>query len=116
MPANDKPIVHHIPVCPFSQRLQILLALKGIPEAAEFRVVDITRPRDPKLLTLSRGSTALPIMETGRGVLKESLVLLRYLEGRFADRQIARADAYERAVEDMLIAREGSFTTTAICS
>jgi glutathione S-transferase len=106
-----KPIVHHIPVCPFSQRLEILLALKGLSGAVEFRVVDITRPRDPALLELSRGTTALPIMETEQGVLKESLVILRYLEERFPEPPIARDDPYDRAVERMLIAMEGPFAT-----
>lgn len=103
-------VVHHIPVCPFSQRLKILLELKGRPDAVRFNVVDITRPREPWLLALSRGTTALPVMETGRGVLKESLVLLRYLDEAFAQPAIARADPYERAVENMLIAQEGDFT------
>jgi hypothetical protein len=57
-------VVHHIPVCPFSQRLKILLHLKGIPDAVAFDVVDITRPRDPRLLALARGASELPIMET----------------------------------------------------
>lgn len=105
-------IVHHIPVCPFSQRLEILLALKGLSEAVEFRVVDITRPRDPTLLRLSRGSTALPILETDHGVVKESLVILRYLDELFPEPAIAQADPYRRAVENMLIAREGDFTAT----
>jgi len=103
-------IVHHIPVCPFSQRLEILLELKGLRGAVEFRVVDITRPRDPALLVLARGTTALPILETEQGVLKESLVLLRYLDERFPRPPIARGDAHERAVEGMLIAREAAFT------
>ncbi len=30
MASTKKPIVYHIPVCPFSQRLEILLALKGL--------------------------------------------------------------------------------------
>lgn len=102
-------IVHHIPVCPFSQRLEILLALKGLREAVAFRVVDITRPRDPRLLELARGSTTLPILETGRGVLRESLVILRYLDERFPDPPIAATDPFRRAVENMLIAREGAF-------
>ncbi len=102
-------VVHQIPVCPFSQRLRILLELKGAPAAVAFRVVDITRPRDPRLLELSRGSTALPIMETPQGVLKESLVILGYLE-RSLGPPVARADPYERAVEEMLIALEGPFT------
>jgi glutathione S-transferase len=102
-------VVHHIPVCPFSQRLKILLALKGVPDVVTFHVVDITRPRDPALLALARGTSELPIMETERGVLKESLVLLRYLDRRLPS-PVARADPYEAAVEDMLIALEGPFT------
>lgn len=109
-PANFamRPIVHHIPVCPFSQRLEILLALKDRRDAVEFRVVDITRSREPALLALTRGTTALPVMETGRGVLKESLVLLRYLDETIGP-PVARADAHERAVENMLIGLEGPF-------
>ena len=106
-----KPIVHHIPVCPFSQRLEILLALKGLSDTVAFRVVDITKPRDPALLAKTRGTTALPVMETGEGhVIKESLVILRYLEDRFPAPTVAQADPYRRAVESMMIAMEGDFT------
>lgn len=108
----QKPIVHHIPVCPFSQRLEILLALKGKRDAVTFSVVDITRPRSAELLQLSSGSTALPILETADGVLMESLVILRYLDETFAETPIARATPYERAVENMLIAMEGGFTAS----
>lgn len=105
-----KPVVYHIPVCPFSQRLEILLALKGMPDAAEFRVVDITLPRDPALLAKTKGTTSLPVMELEDGrVLKESMVLLRYLDERFPEPAIARSDAYERAVERLFISREGAF-------
>ena len=104
------PTVYHIPVCPFSQRLEILLSLKGLRKAVNFRMVDITRPRDPALLDLSRGSTALPILETSQGVIKESLVILRYLDELFPEPQIAQPDPYRRSVENMLIAREGGFT------
>lgn len=105
-----KPIVFHIPVCPFSQRLEILLALKDQRDSVEFRVVDITKPRDPELLALTRGTTALPVMQTERGLLKESLVILRYLD-ETVGATIARTDPYERAVENMLIALEGPFTS-----
>jgi glutathione S-transferase len=103
-------IVHHIPVCPFSQCLEILLTLKGLKEAAEHHVVDVTRPRDPELLRLCRGSTALPVLQTDHGVLKESLVILRYLDELFPEPAVAQADPYRRAVEGMLIGREGDFT------
>lgn len=107
-----KHIVHHIPVCPFSQRLEILLALRGMEDAVEFRVVDITKPRDPELLAKTRGTTALPVMEMPDGrILKESLVILRYLDEVLPGLALRRRDPAEHAVESMLIAREGPFTT-----
>ena len=107
-----KPILYHIPVCPFSQRVEILLALKGLRDSVSFSVVDITRPRDPALLAKTRGTTALPVLELPDGrILKESLVLLRYFEDLNPEPPVARRDPYERAVENMLIAMEGDFTT-----
>ncbi len=71
--------VYHIPVCPFSQRLEILLSLKERRSDVRFQVVDITQPRPEWLLRKARGTTALPILETPDGhILKESLVLLQY--------------------------------------
>ncbi len=105
-----RPVVHHIPVCPFSQRLEILLALKERREAVEFRVVDITRPRPEELLKKSRGTTALPIMEIGDDrIIKESMVILRYLEDVLPQQPVAQRDPYRRAVENMLAAMEGGF-------
>ena len=102
--AIARPIVHHIPFCPFSQRLEILMELKGAREAVDFRVVDITKPRAEHLLKLSGGTTALPIMELeGERALKESLVLMHYLEDRFPEPAIRRDDPYERGLESLLI-------------
>ena len=108
---TNKHIVYHIPVCPFSQRLEILLALRGQQDAVEFRVVDITKPRDPELLFKTRGTTALPVLETSDGrILKESLVILRYLDEAVVGPMLRRSDPAEHAIESMLIAREGPFT------
>ena len=108
---SAKHIVYHIPVCPFSQRLEILLALRGLDDAVEFRVVDITKPRDPALLAKTRGTTALPVMETPDGqIVKESLVILRYLDEVLDGPSLRRADPAEHAIESMLVAREGPFT------
>ena len=105
-----KPIIYHIPVCPFSQRIEILLKLKGIEDAVEFRVVDITKPRDPALLEKSRGTTALPILQTSDGrIIKESLVIMWYIEELFPEPRIARSDPWERATERYFISRENSF-------
>ena len=94
-----------------SRTLEILLELKGCRNAVDFTVVDITRPRDPELLRKTRGTTTLPVLETEDGrILKESLVLLGYLDERLDGGAVRRCDPYEHAVEQMLIAREGSFT------
>lgn len=106
------PTVFHIPVCPFGQRIEILLKLKGRREDVRFEVVDITKPRDPALLAKARGSTALPVLETNRGVIRESLVILQYLEDRFPDRPVAQRDPHRRAVENMLCAMERDFVST----
>ncbi len=106
------PTLHHIPVCPFSQRLQILLALKGAPEALRFEVVDITRPRDPRLLQRTGGRTALPVLAFAdeRPVLYESLVLMDYLEHALPQPAVAHPDPFRRAAERLLAAMEGPFT------
>ena len=109
---RSTPTVYHIPVCPFSQRLEILLALKGLGDRVTFHVVDITRPRPGWLLEKTRGTTALPVLETPEGgILKESMVILRYLEDVFPDSPVAQGDPYRRAVENMLIAQENDFGT-----
>ena len=107
----NKHIVYHIPVCPFSQRLEILLALRGLSDAVEFRVVDITKPRDPELLAKTNGTTALPVLEAPDGkIIKESLVILRYLDEVLPGQPLRRSDPAEHAIESMLVAKEGPFT------
>ncbi len=101
--------VYHIPVCPFSQRLEILLTLKGFHQV-DFQVVDITRPRPEWLLEKTRGTTALPVLETEKGeIVKESMVILQYLEDRFPEPAVAQRDPYRHAVEGMMNAMEGDF-------
>lgn len=104
------PTVYHIPVCPFSQRLEILLSLKGLDDAVDFHVVDITQPRPGWLMEKTRGTTALPVLETGDGgIIKESMVILRYLEDLFPEPAVAQRDPYRHAVESMMNAMEGDF-------
>jgi glutathione S-transferase len=111
MHATTKPIVYHIPVCPYSQRLEILLTLKAARDDVEFCEIDITRPRPSWLTGKTRGTSALPILELADGrIIKESLVILEFLDAVYA-RPVAQADPYRRAVERMLTAMEGPFAT-----
>ena len=106
-----KNTIYHIPVCPFCQRTEILLALRGMSDAVDFEVVDITRPRDPALLAKTSGSTALPILETETGaIIKESLIILRYLDEKLPGSPLRQQDPANHATESMLVALEGPFT------
>lgn len=105
--------MHHIPVCPFSQRVEILLSLKGLTEKVSFNTVDITKPRDPRILELTKGTTALPVIEIpGKTAIKESRVILQMIEAMFPDPAVARSDPHEHALESLLVEREGPFTMT----
>ena len=107
-----QPTIYHIPVCPFCQRLDILLTLKGRRDEVEFHVIDITQPRPDWLLQKTRGTTALPVMETAEGhIIKESLVILQYLEDIYPDSPVAQRDPYRRAVENMLTRMDVEFLT-----
>ncbi len=75
----NRPTVYHIPVCPFCQRLDILLTLKGRRDEIDFQVIDITRPRPDWLLQKTRGTTALPVLETADGHSSRKSVILQYL-------------------------------------
>ena len=104
--------VYHIPVCPFCQRLEILLTLKSRRSDVTFHVIDVTQPRPDWLLNKTGGTTALPILETADGhVIKESLVILQYLEDLYPEPPVAQRDPYRRAVENMLTRMEGEFCT-----
>jgi glutathione S-transferase len=104
-----RPIVYHIPVCPFCQRLEILLALKEQSSAVEFRVIDITQPRPGWLLEKTGGTTSLPVLEAPSGdVLRESLVLLRYLDQSIGPR-ISAEDPLLHAIENLLVVYEREF-------
>ena len=105
-----KPTIYQIPVCPFCQRLEILLTLKGRRDEIVFQVVDITRPRPDWLLKKTRGTMALPVFETADGhIIKESLVILQYLEDIYPERPVAQRNPYRHAVENMLTRMDGEF-------
>lgn len=104
------PTIFHIPVCPFSQRLEVLLTLKGRRDAVDFQVVDITKPRPDWLVAKTGAKVPLPIVETDDGtVLRESLVILQYFEDLFPEVPVAQRDPLRRAIENMLTAMERDF-------
>lgn len=110
-PTTNSLRMYHIPGCPFSERIELLLDLKGLDGVMADHEIDISRPRPDWLLAKTRGATSLPALELEHGeTLKESMVIMRYIEDRFPDPAIARRDPFEHAVEAMLCAGESQFT------
>lgn len=103
--------MYHIPGCPFSERIELLLDLKGLGGVMADHEIDISQPRPDWLLAKTLGTTSLPALELENGAtLKESMVIMRYIEDRFPDPPVARRDPYGHAVEAMLCAADGLFT------
>jgi len=102
--------LYHIPGCPYSERVEILLELKGLAHLVEDVEIDITKPRPDWLLEKTRGSTALPVMDAPEGSLKESMVILRYLEDRFPERAVKQQQPYRHAIESLLAMTDGAFS------
>src|SRR5690242_17310219 len=111
MSGGERPTMYHIPGCPFSERVEILLELKGLHHIMADMEIDISKPRPDWLLKKTRGTTALPALEIANGeTLKESMVIMRYLDQLYPERPVAQADPYRHAVESMLCATDGAFT------
>ncbi len=105
-----RPILYHSPICPFCQRIDILLTLKGRREDVDVHTLDLAVPRPDWLLQKTRGTPALPVLETADGhIVKENLVILQYLEDIYPERPVAQRDPWRRAVENMLTRMDGDF-------
>jgi glutathione S-transferase len=109
-PSSQKLTLYHIPACPFSERVEILMALKGLGELIEDQEIDISQPRPEWLLRKTGGATALPAFDVPEGTLRESMVILRYLEDRFPETPIVQHGPYRHAIESMLIVAAGNLS------
>jgi glutathione S-transferase len=94
-------ILYHFPGCPYSERIEICLHLKGMTGEVEDIELDLSKPRPDWLLQKTRGSTALPVLDCGQQVLRESSVILRYLDMKYPERPIAHTDPMRHAIESL---------------
>lgn len=105
-----KYIVYYIFVCLFFQRLEIFLVLWGFDDVVEFCVVDIIKLCDFVLLVKIWGMMVLFVMEMFDGqIVKESLVILWYLDEVLDGLFLWCVDLVEYVIELMLVVCEGLF-------
>jgi glutathione S-transferase len=107
---NEMMKLYHIPGCPFSERVEILMGLKGLTALVEDQEIEISKPRPAWLLEKTGGATALPALDVPEGTLRESMVILRYLEDRFPQVPVAQRDPYRHAIESWLIVVGGNLS------
>jgi glutathione S-transferase len=75
-------IVHHYPQSPVSEKVRVVLGLKGL----DWRSVEIPRlPPKPDLMPLTGGYRLTPVMQVGADVYCDSQCIIRELERRFPE-------------------------------
>ncbi|WP_373987328.1 glutathione S-transferase family protein [Duganella sp. BuS-21] len=106
-------IMYHFPGCPFSERIEILMALKGQSARLSMVDIDLSSPRPEWLLKKTRGGTALPAIDVPQGTIKDSMVIMRYLDSAFPARPVAHPTPYLHALEEMLAGLAPALSTAA---
>jgi glutathione S-transferase len=97
-----KMTLYHFPGCPYSERVEVLLQLKGLAGVIDDVEIDLSKPRPEWLLQKTGGSTSLPVLDCGTHVLRESMVILRYVDSSFPETSIRHPDPMKHAIESML--------------
>jgi glutathione S-transferase len=100
-------IMYNFPGCPFSERVEILLDLKGLRHLYSDCAIDLSQPRPDWLLAKTDGSRQLPVLETPQGILRESEIIMRYLDSTHREVRVARSDPFEHATECLFTALTG---------
>ncbi|MFW5678801.1 MAG: glutathione S-transferase family protein [Pseudomonadota bacterium] len=85
--------LHHFPICPYSRKLRLALAEKGLD--AELVPHDPWR-REDRLIALNPAAE-VPVLEVDGLVLAESVAIAEYLEERFPTVPLGGEDAASRA-------------------
>jgi glutathione S-transferase len=75
-------ILHHYPQSPVSEKVRVVLGLKGL----DWRSVEIPRlPPKPDLMPLTGGYRLTPVMQVGADIYCDSQCIIRELERRFPE-------------------------------
>lgn len=75
-------ILHHYPQSPVSEKVRVLLGMKGL----DWRSVEIPRlPPKPDLMPLTGGYRLTPVMQIGADIYCDSLCIARALQDKFPE-------------------------------
>ncbi len=75
-------ILHHYPQSPVSEKIRVVLGIKGL----DWRSVEIPRlPPKPDLMPLTGGYRMTPVMQIGADIFCDSLCIARAIQERFPE-------------------------------
>jgi len=80
-------ILHHYDTSPFSEKVRLMLGIKGLAWRSVIQPVIMPKP---DLVPLTGGYRRIPVMQIGADVYCDSQVILAELERRFPDPQVVR--------------------------
>ncbi|MGE4324088.1 MAG: glutathione S-transferase family protein [Sphingobium sp.] len=76
-------LLHHYPVSPFSEKVRVVMGLKGLAWRACVQPVIMPKP---DLITLTGGYRRIPILQIGADLYFDSHLIIEELERRFPER------------------------------
>lgn len=80
--SNDQIILHHYPQSPVTEKVRVILGLKGL----DWQSVIIPRlPPKPNLMPLTGGYRLTPVMQIGADIYCDTSCIIRELESRFPE-------------------------------
>ncbi|MET0275101.1 MAG: glutathione S-transferase family protein [Phenylobacterium sp.] len=80
-------VLHHYDTSPFSEKVRVMLGIKGLAWASVIQPVIMPKP---ELIPLTGGYRRIPVMQIGADVYCDSQVILAELEARHPDPPVVR--------------------------
>ena len=77
--SDSQIILHHYPQSPVSEKVRVVLGIKGL----DWKSVEIPRlPPKPNLMPLTGGYRLTPVMQIGADIFCDSLAIIREIDRR----------------------------------
>jgi glutathione S-transferase len=103
---SDVPLrVYSCPICPFAQRVRLIVAAKNIPHEE----VNIHLKQKPEwFLSQINPHGLVPVIDHNGHLIRESRIAFDYVDAAFEGPSLWPADPYKRALDQLLVEDFGS--------
>uniref|UniRef100_H2ZQ37 Glutathione S-transferase omega n=1 Tax=Ciona savignyi TaxID=51511 RepID=H2ZQ37_CIOSA len=106
-PGKDVLRVYGMKFCPFTHRLKLVLAAKGV----DYEMVNINLKSKPKWYSSKNCDGKIPTLEVNGILITESDVTSEYVDAAYKGKTLTTTDPLKRAQEKMLLVQWGKSTS-----